>query len=123
MKPYGMELALDLHHCDPKTFTRKSIKEFIETLCIRIGVERGDLHFWDYEGFPEEYEAAPDRLKGTSVVQFILTSSVVIHTLDVLCKAYLNVFSCDEFDPRVVAELAESHFRGDIVSRTRIDRE
>ncbi len=37
--------------------------------------------------------------KGTSAVQFILMSLMVIHTLELLDAVYLNIFSCKEFDP------------------------
>ena len=81
MESYGKELILDLHDCDPKTFTRESIKEYCERLCDLIGMEKCDFHFWDYEGDPEGYEKAPDHLKGTSAIQFITTSDVRVHAL------------------------------------------
>ena len=114
MKPYGKELIIDLHNCDPSTFTRKSIKDYVDTLWKEvIYMEAEDLHFWDYEGDPEGYAEAPDHLKGVSAVQFIKTSSIVIHTLDVLQKAFINIFSCKEFSESEAVDFTVKYFDAD----------
>jgi len=123
MKGYGKELIMDLHNCNPETYkNREELEELILQLCDKIKVERGDLHFWDYAGFPLEYEKAPPHLRGTSVVQFIKTSTIVIHTLDDLKTAYVNVFSCDDFDEEDVKELVANYLEGDIVQSKVMDR-
>jgi len=123
MESYGKELILDLHNCDPTTFTRKSIEDYIETLCYEvIHMEAEDLHFWDYDGDPEGYANAPDHLKGISAVQFIKTSSIVIHTLDILQKAFINIFSCKEFNPIEVKHFSVKWFKGQMVNSKEVDR-
>src|ERR1700704_6059502 len=92
--PYGIELILDLHDCDASTFTRSAIKGFFDELCELIEMEACDLHFWDDVGVPEEDQQTLPKTKGTSAVQFILTSTIVIHTLDLMKAAYVNIFSC-----------------------------
>ena len=119
---YGKELILDIHKCDTSMFTRELIDEFFEILCNKIDMERCDLHFWDYDGYPEEYEKAPDHLKGISATQFISTSTIVIHTLDILEKVFLNIFSCKDFDASVVSSFAENYFGGKIINETEVDR-
>ena len=64
MEDYGKELILDLYDCDSLRFTRKHIGDFFKQLCELIDMEREDLHWWDYEGEPEEYDKAPEHLKG-----------------------------------------------------------
>lgn len=119
MKPYGSELLLDLYDCDASTFTRNSINRFLEELCDKIDMERCDLHFWDYQDEDqEEYDKAPDHLKGTSVVQFISTSTIVIHTLDVLRVVYINMFSCKEFSADLAAAFAATWFKGRVLNRS-----
>jgi len=113
---YGVELILDLHDCNPETFTRESIDNFFIYLCDLIDMERCDRHFWDYEGQEEEYEKAPDHLKGGSAIQFISTSNITIHLLDVLKKVFINVFSCKDFDVNVVKEFSVLWFKGKIVN-------
>ena len=95
---YGKELILDLHECDVSKFTRESIEQFFIGLCDLIEMERCGLHFWDYKGDQEGYDEAADHLKGISAIQFISTSNIMIHTLDVLERVYLNIFSCKEFN-------------------------
>ena len=109
---YGKELILDIHDCDPKKFTRESIQWFFIRLCQQIDMIRGPLHFWDYEGDPEGYEAAEPHLKGTSAIQFIMTSNITIHTLDELKAVYLNIFSCKDFDGVMVGIFARDWFKG-----------
>ena len=115
-EPYGKELILDLHDCDVSTFTRESIKKFCKELCKLIDMERCELHFLDFEDDPEEYEKAPDHIKGISAVQFIMTSNITIHTLDVLGRAYINIFSCKEFKHLKAERFARNWFAGEIVN-------
>lgn len=51
---YGFELIMDLHGCDASTFNRESLDGYFEKVCHAIEMEREDLHFWDYDGVPEE---------------------------------------------------------------------
>lgn len=95
---YGQELILDLHGCDVAKFNRTSIETYFVGLCQLINMERCDLHFWDDEGVPPEQCQTDPKTKGISAVQFIITSSVVIHALEVMKAAYVNIFSCKEFD-------------------------
>ena len=120
--PYGYELILDLYGCDPGRFNRKDIEEFMGKLCELIDMEKEDLHFWDYEGEPEEYEKAPPHLKGTSAVQFIKTSTIVIHTLEILKRVYINVFSCKKFEPNAAVNFIRDYFVGQIKNTTFLER-
>ncbi len=109
-KPYGFELIIDLHGCDVSKFTRKSITEYMVTICESIGMEREDLHFWDYDGVPAEEISNEAHLSGTSAVQFITTSNIVIHTLDLLEIIFVNIFSCKEFDRKVAEQITKEWF-------------
>ncbi len=110
-KPYGYELILDMYGCNKLEFTRNSIEAFFHTLCTAIDMKREDLHFWDYAGDPEGCTNAPAHLKGISAVQFISTSNITIHTLDVTRTVYLNIFSCKKYDPKEVQRIAENWFK------------
>ena len=112
MDYYGKELIIDLHQCDVKTFTRKTIRKYFVALCDFIQMERCKLTWWDYKGYPEEYEKAPDHLKGISAVQFIKTSNITVHTLDVSRQILLNIFSCKDYNPDNVIEFSRNWFNG-----------
>ena len=109
-KTYGFELIMDLHGCDVGKFTRRSIEEYMKAVCAAIDMEREDLHFWDYEGVPEKDLPKEAHLLGTSAVQFITTSNIVIHTLDLLKAVYVNIFTCKEFDEKIAEEITKEWF-------------
>lgn len=119
---YGKELVLDLHECDADGFTRRSIELFFIGLCELIDMEREVLHFWDYVDHPKEYENAPDHLKGTSAIQFISTSNITLHSLDVLKRVYINIFSCKDFDENSAMEFSKNWFKGRVVNSKVIRR-
>ncbi len=109
-KIYGYELIMDLHECDVSTFNRSSLQAFFKKLCDEIKMQRCELHFWDDVGVPPEDQQTSPHTKGTSAVQFILTSTIVVHTLDLLKAVYINIFSCKEFDKDKAEKLTREWF-------------
>jgi len=122
MNHYGKELILDIHNCDPTTFNRESLNQYFKELCELIKMQRCDLHFWDDDGVSEEEKQTSPHTKGTSAIQFILTSNITIHTLDLLKSVYINIFSCKEFDCDVAKKFSEKWFRGEIVNCVEVKR-
>ena len=122
MKDYGKEVIIDLHECDPAMFNRVNIEAFFIDLCNKIGMERQDLHFWDDLDTPEDEKQVEPHLVGTSAIQFILTSNITIHTLDLLKRVYINVFSCKDFESVIVTKCATHWFLGIVVSMREIRR-
>ena len=119
---YGYELILDFHECDISTFNRKSLDSFFTELCDLIDMERCEVHFWDDVGvLPEDQQTLP-HTKGTSAVCFILTSTIVVHTLDLLKAVYVNIFSCKDFDPKAAEDFSKKWFRAQGCSARFIDR-
>ena len=119
---YGIELILDLHGCDVATFNRESISEYFLQLCELIDMQREDLHFWDDVGIADEDKQTSPHTQGTSAVQFILTSSIVIHALDQLRSVYINIFSCKTFDPEIAEKFTAEWFGAGECSARFIDR-
>lgn len=107
---YGKELVLDLHKCNVSSFNRNSIERYFVKLCTLIDMKREALHFWDDEGLPPEECQTDPKTTGISAVQFILTSSIVIHALMMLGNIYVNVFSCKEFDEDTVLDFTVDWF-------------
>ena len=121
-KSYGCELILDLSGCDGATFNRKSLDLFFTELCDLIAMEKCEVHFWDDVGVPPEERQTSPHTKGTSAVCFILTSTIVVHTLDELKSVYVNIFSCKEFDPEVTTEFTKKWFAANTCKPTFITR-
>jgi len=122
MNTYGKELILDLHNCDNSIFNRKDIEKFMIELCDLIDMERHDLHFWDDHGIAPEDRQTDPKTKGTSAIQFIMTSNITIHTLDILKTVYLNIFSCKDFDADKVIPFCADFFQGEVVGGGVVDR-
>jgi hypothetical protein len=117
LKPYGLELLLDLKGCDLTDLTRQKLEDYFVRLCDLIAMRRhGEPVFWeDRSGVP--------HLHGLSAVQFIETSNVVCHALPLLGAVYLNIFSCKEFDPEVAEGFSRAFWGADsavssVVTRT-----
>lgn len=61
-----------------------------------------------------------DKFRGYSLFQFITTSSIVGHFTDK--EAYLNIFSCKQFDKKEVLIFVKKWFRPDGVKHKLIRR-
>ncbi len=122
MNNYGKELIIDLHYCNSRLFTRKHIRNYFKALCDLINMERCKLSWWDDLNVPEEEKETEAHLIGTSAIQFIKTSNITIHTLDVMERVYINIFSCKDFDEREAAKFTKEWFKGKIVNRKMIRR-
>lgn len=106
---YGMEAIIDCYECDPKLFHRKYIRKYFKGLVKLLDMQAGDMHFWDDVGVPKAEKQTRPETKGTSAIQFILTSNITIHCLDILERVYVNIFSCKEFSG-YDAEMYTRHF-------------
>ena len=111
MEIYGYELVIDLSECSLEKFNRKGLEQYFIEICDLIEMKREDLHFWDYEEC-EEDEIPYDQphLIGITAVQFITTSNIVIHTLEMLKKCFVNIFSCKKFDKDIAEKFTKEYF-------------
>jgi S-adenosylmethionine/arginine decarboxylase-like enzyme len=107
---YGYELILDLHGCDASKFNRKSLDAYFKKLCKAIDMQKCERYFWDDVGVPAKERQSLPHTKGTSAVQFILTSNITIHTLDLLKAAYVNIFSCKAYNRKVAEKITKEWF-------------
>ena len=120
---YGKELILDIHNVkNTNLFTRRGIKRFMIELCNIIDMQREDLHFWDELGVPEKDRFTEEHLIGTSAIQFITTSNITIHTLDIMKRVYINIFTCKDFKPKDARDYCQKYFDGKIITYQVIDR-
>ncbi len=109
-RPYGFELIMDLHGCNASTFGKNSLEKYFVALCKAIDMKRCRLCFWDDMDIPIEERPTSPHTKGVSAVQFIVTSSIVVHTLHLLEAAYVNIFSCQSFDREIAEQVTREWF-------------
>ena len=118
--PYGYELIIDLHQCDSARFNATDVERFCKELCALVKMKCEDFHIW--ASSLEDYATEAPHLYGTSAVQFITTSTLVIHTLPKLLCAYVNLFSCKSFEPAEATEFVASFFGGTVVQSNFVRR-
>ncbi len=109
---WGVEAQIDLAGCDGETIRDKAlIEEFVIQLCDLIGMKRFGpctvVHFGEDE-----------RIAGFSFTQLIETSLVSGHLANATNAAYINVFSCKEFDPKMVEDFCVAFFKAVDVTTT-----
>ena len=119
---YGIELVLDMANCNTEKFNRNDIKTYFKQLCELIDMEAEDLHFWDDYKVPEEKKQTNPKTKGTSAIQFILTSNITIHTLELLGIVFVNIFSCKDFNTKLAEEFTVDFFGAKEYKSTIIER-
>ncbi|OGL30697.1 S-adenosylmethionine decarboxylase [Candidatus Saccharibacteria bacterium RIFCSPHIGHO2_12_FULL_41_12] len=101
---WGISANVDLYNCDPnKIRDADLIKEYVKELCDFIKVTRFGkctvVHFGEKE-----------EIAGYSMTQLIETSLVSGHFANKTNAAYLDVFSCQYFDPELVASFSKRFF-------------
>lgn len=102
-KAWGLSTAVDLQGCHPETIRdSKQIHAYVVALCELIGMKRyGEcqiVHFGD------------GRVAGYSMVQLIETSLISGHFANDTNRAYLDIFSCKGYDPKVVEAFSKEFF-------------
>ncbi len=115
---WGKHLVLDCSSCDREAVrSADAIRAFSEDLVASIGmVAYGEpvlAHFATH--LPEA--------AGYSLVQLIETSAVTGHFCDKSGDAYLDVFSCKDFDPEVAVGVIERHLRPKAVRKVELVRD
>lgn len=113
---FGKELILDLKNCDSETFSRTSIAEWFAAICKATDMKAVRQEWWEQYGQPEPY------LNGVTGVQFISTSSIVVHACPDLDEIHINIFTCKDFDAEVAKNLTLDWFKGEVAAEYLLDR-
>ena len=106
MGAWGLQSSIDIHECDPDLIRdAEAIKEFVIQLCDLIKMRRfGEpviVHFGEDE-----------RVAGYSMTQLIETSLVSAHFANQTNNIYLDIFSCQFYEPETAAEFTKKFFNG-----------
>jgi len=100
---WGYSLAMDLKQCDPAIIrSKEKIQDYVIQLCKLIDMKRfGDcqiVHFG--EGNKEGY----------TMLQLIETSNICGHFANDINSAFIDLFSCKEFDIKAVTDFTVDFF-------------
>lgn len=104
--PWGMSTAVDVYDCSPDMIKDPDcIKNFVGRVCGKLGlidIENAPLVYYD------ETEAAAGFFMKPSIETFGISG----HFAHATNAAYLDIFSCNKYEPRELAEFSLSFFRG-----------
>jgi S-adenosylmethionine/arginine decarboxylase-like enzyme len=114
---WGLYTSVDLKGCNPATIRdAEKIRQFIVELCDLIDMKRF--------GEPQIIHFGPnERVAGYSMTQLIETSLVSGHFANETNSAYLDIFSCKEYAPGVMAEFCKEFFGAESVKTNVLLRE
>lgn len=106
MKYWGKSASIDIYECNPMIIRDAGqICKFVHELCDIIGMKRfGEtevIHFGEEE-----------RVAGFSMAQFIETSLISAHFVNITNTVYLDIFSCKNFNVKEAANFAMKFFEG-----------
>lgn len=100
---WGYHLVLDVSECshgiDDPQYVVQFIKHLVQALKMKPIGEPIVVQVNDTDG------------RGTSAVQIITTSTITFHGDDDEWSAYIDVFSCAPYDPKVAIDLVHQYFK------------
>ena len=106
--PWGLSTAIDLYGCPKESLTdpnaSRLLEGFFPALCKKINMQQ--------HGPPVIDKFGEEALHGWSGMQFIETSSVTVHLDDKRGEAYVDIFSCKEFDDKKAVEFCRKYWGG-----------
>ena len=102
---FGLEVVMDLYGCDPRVIrSGKKLAEYATKLCKLLKMKKFGKTQLPHFGYNEAHTS------GYSMLQFIETSSITGHFSDLWNSAYLNVFSCRDFDTKKCIDFTVKYF-------------
>jgi len=100
---WGYSASIDCKGCDKRLITDKiHLESWVKDLVKRIDM----LPF----GEPKIVHFGEGDLAGFTVIQLIMTSSIVAHFNDCDGSAYIDVFSCKDYDVKIVEDCIGEYF-------------
>ena len=114
MKYWGYHLLLDCAGCSNIT-DKTHIQNFVNALVKQIHmIPVGDTII--------ELLLPGESNQGYSVMQLITTSNITAHFVDNNNTAYIDVFSCKDFDFEIVKSVVNQYFKPSKIKETFIHR-
>jgi S-adenosylmethionine decarboxylase len=114
---FGVELILNLSNCDIDIITSaEKLTEYAQQLCKVIDmIPYGDP-------FVERFGLNHPKTAGYTLVQLIETSSIVGHFSEEWKTAYLNIFSCKDFDVNIARDFTTEFFKAKVTKELVVTR-
>lgn len=103
-KFWGISAVINLYGCDHQLIQSPlKIKKFAIQLCKLIKMQR--------HGNPLIERFGSDYYEGVSMMQFIETSSITAHFDEQEDRAFIDIFSCKDFNAKIAADFCQKFFK------------
>ena len=113
---WGQLSIIDLHDCDSELIKNpEQIKEFALALCKEIGM----IPY----GQPRVERFGQGDIEGYSMVLFIETSTITAHFDEIENRAFIDIFSCKEFDSEKAEQFSKEYFKSQESNSQFFDRD
>lgn len=114
-KPWGKSVSIDLFDCEMEPISNPAlIQKYVADVIILINmVAHGPCHIERF-GYGE--------LEGYSAMQFIETSSITIHCDEPGKRAFIDIFSCKDFDETSAVQFSKEFFKASSEKHTTLQR-
>lgn len=112
---WGKSAAIDLHECAHERLTNpKLLQKFVKALVKVVNMEAHGPCYVDRFGLGD--------LEGYSAMQFIKTSSITVHLDEIGNRAFIDIFSCKDFNAPAAKKFAKEFFQAKESTMTVLDR-
>jgi S-adenosylmethionine/arginine decarboxylase-like enzyme len=114
---WGISTSIDLHDCSLELITNsdyiyKFVRELVEYIDMKCFGEPQIVNFGETE-----------KVAGYSMTQLIETSLISAHFANASRRAYIDIFSCKSYDPKLAAEFCKKYFNSNYMTYTSIVRD
>jgi S-adenosylmethionine/arginine decarboxylase-like enzyme len=100
---WGKLGTINLYECNPeKISNKKNIREFVKKLTKEINMKP--------YGACKVKRFGEGDLEGYSAIQFIETSSITLHFDEIEDRAFIDIFSCKDFDVSKAEKFSKEFF-------------
>ncbi len=101
---------------------RQYLKGYFKSLCKAIKMKPQKCTFWDDMWVMPWHRQTALHTTGTSAVQFIITSNITVHYLELMNSAYINIFSCKHINIEEAVRVTQSWFKPASCEVSKIER-
>lgn len=115
MDSWGKSTAIDVYKCDPALIRSAAhIQNYVIELCKLIDMKRyGDCQIVHF---------GTGNKEGFSMFQLIETSNICGHFANDLNAAFIDIFSCKDYDIGQVKDFTKEFFKGEEVAASFVNR-
>jgi len=114
-KPWGKSISINLYDCDLSILSNPTLIQqyIIDVIKLIDMVAHGPCHIERF-GYGE--------LEGYSAMQFIETSSITVHCDEPGKRAFIDIFSCKDFDGKMTLDFSKKFFKAQFEKNTVLTR-